>query len=326
MTGMAPRIRERLRCPACGGGLADAAERLLCQNTACERAYPVVRGVPVLIDDDTSVMRTGDYLPGSDQVVTPARQPGPRSALRRLAARLYARLPSVTRNVDSRENYRRFAEALRGERDHPLVLIVGGREVGQGMDDLLAESDLEFIETDIDFGERTRIVCDGHQLPFADGSVDGVVVQAVLEHVLDPILCVAEIHRVLSPRGVVYAETPFLFRRHGGPYDFTRFTFLGHRRLFRRFEEIHSGVALGPGSAMAVVYTGFLLTLTRRRAVRALLRIFGILTSFWWKYLDPVLVRNDVSFDVAGGFAFIGRRSESILADRDLIRGYRGLR
>jgi SAM-dependent methyltransferase len=198
--------------------------------------------------------------------------------------------------------------------------------VGKGLANLLATDVLEFVETDIDYGPRTQIVCDAHQLPFETASMDGVIVQAVLEHVLDPQMCVAEIHRVLKPDGLVYAETPFLYRRHGGPFDFTRFTFLGHRRLFRRFTEVASGVAVGPAVGLALSYTGFLLSLSTNRLVRAGLRVFGRLTSFWLKYLDPWLVSRDAALDAAAGLFFLGRRSESTLSDRDLIAGFRGLR
>ncbi len=84
-----------------------------------------------------------------------------------------------------------------------------------------------------------------------DESFDGVICQAVLEHVLDPYRCVEEIHRVLRPNGLVYAETPFMQQVHGGTHDFTRFTHLGHRRLFRKFAEVDSGVVCGPGMALA---------------------------------------------------------------------------
>ena len=45
---------------------------------------------------------------------------------------------------------------------------------------------------------RTQRVCDGHDLAFQDQSIDAVIVQALLEHVLDPQRCVAEIHRVFK--------------------------------------------------------------------------------------------------------------------------------
>jgi SAM-dependent methyltransferase len=325
LTDLGDRARAALRCPACGGALEQDPEVLTCREESCGQVYPVVREVPVLIDERRSLLRLEDYLNAGDRVMTSADATETRSPLRRMARAFYRRLPDISTNIAARENYRTFGDLLRQRSGRPLVLVVGGREVGRGMDDLLAEPDIEFIETDIDFGDNTRLVCDAHQLPFADGSVDGVVVQAVLEHVLDPHACVAEIHRVLSPDGLVYAETPFLYRRHGGPFDFTRFTFLGHRRLFRHFEEITSGVTGGPGSALALMYTGFLLSLTRRRSLRAGLRVFGILTSFWLKYLDRRLSRDDSALDVAFGLAFLGRRSESTLSDRDLIRAYRGL-
>jgi ubiquinone/menaquinone biosynthesis C-methylase UbiE len=53
-------------------------------------------------------------------------------------------------------------------------------------------------------------VCDAHHLPFQIESFDGVIVQAVLEHVFDPNRYVEEIHRVLKMDAVVYAETPFI--------------------------------------------------------------------------------------------------------------------
>lgn len=314
-----------LRCPACAGRLAAAAGAFRCVEAACAREYPVVQGVPILVDESRSLLRIADYRDRERVLV--ADGDGRRSGWRALAARLYGLIPDVADNPASAANYARFANALRARGGTPRVLVVGGREVGQGMQSLLETHGIELVETDIDFGPRTRLVCDAHQLPFADASFDGLVIQAVLEHVLDPWACVEEIHRVLRPDGLVYAETPFLYRRHGGPFDFTRFTFLGHRRLFRRFREEAAGAAVGPGVALALGYTGFLLALSRRRAVRAFLRVFGRLTSFWLKYVDrALLLRNDACLDAAAGFYFLGRRSDDTLPDRELIRQFRGMR
>ncbi len=313
-----------LRCPACGAPLATRADGFACTGAGCGREYPVVQGVPILVDESRSLLRIADYRDRERVLV--AGGDGRRSGWRALAGRLYALIPDVADNPASAANYARFAAALTARGGTPRVLVVGGREVGQGMQTLLQNRGIELVETDIDFGPRTRLVCDAHQLPFADASFDGLVIQAVLEHVLDPWACVGEIHRVLRPDGLVYAETPFLYRRHGGPFDFTRFTFLGHRRLFRRFREEAAGAAVGPGVALALGYTGFLLALSRRRPVRAFLRVFGRLTSFWLKYVDRALLRNDAALDAAAGFYFLGRRSEETLPDRELIRQFRGMR
>ncbi|WP_024287667.1 Trm112 family protein [Cellulomonas sp. KRMCY2] len=54
-----PWVREILRCPACGSTLADRAAadgspELVCESAACARAYPVRRGIPVLLVDEAA--------------------------------------------------------------------------------------------------------------------------------------------------------------------------------------------------------------------------------------------------------------------------------
>jgi hypothetical protein len=130
-------------------------------------------------------------------------------------------------------------------------------------------------------------------------------------------------HRVLKPAGLVYAETPFMQQVHMGRYDFTRFTALGHRRLFRRFEEISAGIAVGPGSALGWSLAYFLSSFARNKRSRRLLSAFGRVLFFWLRSFDAVLTTDSAS-DAAGGFYFLGRRSDQTLPDRDLIKQYSG--
>jgi hypothetical protein len=58
------------------------------------------------------------------------------------------------------------------------VLILGGHVAGEGMEVVLGSPHLEFVETDVQFGPRGALICDGHDLPFADATFDGVIVQA----------------------------------------------------------------------------------------------------------------------------------------------------
>ena len=183
---------------------------------------------------------------------------------------------------------------------------------------------IEFVESDVSFGPRTTLICDAHDIPFEDRFPDGVIVQAVLEHVADPYRCSEEIHRVLKDKGVVYAETPFMQQVHGGQYDFTRFTHIGHRRLFRRFEEIDSGAACGPGMALAWSYQYFLLSFSTSRRWRAVIHLFAGLTSFYLKYVDHYLIDKPGTLDAASSFYFMGRKSGRDLSDRKLIKLYRG--
>ena len=98
---------------------------------------------------------------------------------------------------------------------------------------------------------------------------------------------------------------------HEGRYDFCRFTHLGHLRLFRHFEAIDSGVACGPGMALAWSWRYFLLSLTRSRRVRGLLTAIASYTSFWLKYLDRALVRRGPAYRCGLRHVFSGTQGRS---------------
>jgi uncharacterized protein YbaR (Trm112 family) len=307
------RVRAMLECVRCYAPLQIDESHCVCPK--CQTSYPICDGIPVLIDDSTSLFRTENFTQRKATFFKP------RSNVKRLLARS---LPEISHNIRARANYRKFAELLLATSNRPIVLVIGGSVPGKGMDEILTSGEIEFVETDVSFGPRTGLICDAHQLPFSAGSFDGVLVQAVLEHVLDPSRCVEEIHRVLNHRGLVYAETPFMQQVHGREYDFTRFTHLGHRRLFRGFEEIDSGAACGPGMALAWAYTYFLLSFAKSRIVRAMVVAFARLTAFWIKYFDYLIIDTPAALDAASAYYFIGRKSAKCQADRELIRQYRG--
>jgi hypothetical protein len=113
---------------------------------------------------------------------------------------------------------------------------------------------------------------------------------------------------------------------HLGKYDFTRFTHLGHRRLFRDFDEIESGQVSSAGTALAWSLTSFFTSFANSRRTRVITYVVGRMLFGWLKYLDPILARHAGSWDSASGFYFFGSRAESIVSDTEILRGYRGLR
>jgi SAM-dependent methyltransferase len=272
-----------------------------------------------LINEERSIFTIDDFVKGHDTTfhLHPSRA-------NRLLGRLMDILPSIGHSIGAKENYERFGRLLLDETPQPIVLVVGGSIMGFGMDALTRYTSIELVATDVSFGPSTRIICDAHDIPFADGTFDGVVVQATLEHVVDPYRCVDEVRRVLKPRGLVYAETPFMQQVHMGAYDFTRFTHSGHRRLFRHFSEISSGPICGPGMALAWSYQYFLLSFVTSRWLRGLVRAFCSLTAFYLKYADRFLMNKKGAIDSASGFYFMGRKDERIFVDRDLVGYYRG--
>jgi hypothetical protein len=104
--------------------------------------------------------------------------------------------------------------------------------------------------------------------------------------------------------------------------DFTRFTRRSHRRLSRRFTEVGSGAAGGPGMALAWSYRYFLLSLSRSKRVRTILDAFARTTSFFLPCLDRRILSNPRSPDAASGFYFIRQKSDTVLPDRELMRLY----
>lgn len=301
-------------CPSCRSSLVSDGKRLNC--TGCQAGYPVLRGIPIVIDEARSVFTIADYVHDSHDAAPPLRP----SWLRRLRSLT----PSIGANWKSAANYQRYAKLITDNHDAPRVLVLGGRILGQGSSVLANDQRIELVETDVALGPRVRLICDAHDLPFADATFDGVVIQAVLEHVCDPARCVEEIHRVLKPAGLVYAETPFMQQVHGLAWDFTRFTDLGHRRLFRRFEEIDRGACCGPGMALAWSIQYFLLSFSRNAKVNGVLRVLSELTTWWLKHVDRFVIDSPGSQDAASGYYFLGRRSEQVLADRELLKLFRG--
>jgi SAM-dependent methyltransferase/uncharacterized protein YbaR (Trm112 family) len=316
---LSEELRAQLRCPVCRGTLESEDGRLVCRAPACRTSFPVVEGIPVLINDRNSVFSMDDFVGRRD--TTFHLQPG---RLERLVHGVMDRLPAIGESVGSASNYARYAQCLLDVAPAPRVLVIGGSILGQGMEALTTNPAIQFVATDVSFGPFTSLICDAHDIPFADETFDGVIVQAVLEHVVDPRRCVEEIRRVLKNRGVVYAETPFMQQVHMGRYDFTRFTHSGHRRLFRDFDEIASGPVCGPGMALAWSYQYFFLSFTTSKALRAVVRAFTALTSFYLKYFDYYLIHKPAAFDAASGYYFIGQKEGRTLSDRQLVAYYKG--
>ena len=312
---LSAHVQAGLICPACKANLQTRGDELTCTNSACAVTYPVLSGIPILIAPSLSTFDASDC--------TKAESPGgsPAASWRETIQKM---VPRISLNVAARENYRKFHDRLLQWSNRPLVLVIGGAHLGEGMEELVRDQRTEFVETDIVATGRTRIVSDAHVLPFASGLFDGVIIQAVLEYLLEPARSVAEIHRVLKPGGFVYSEMPFMQQVHGGMYDFTRLTHLGHRVLYRQFSHIDSGACGGPGMALAWSLQYFLLSFASGQASRNAVKVLTRCCFFWLKYFDRYLAAKGGGLDAAAGTYFLGRKSEQELSNRELIQFYRG--
>ena len=310
---MPVEIRDILVCPICKSRITATETSCSCTSQTCRAVFPIVNSVPILINEQHSIFRIKDFTAD-----------GSREEKRRFTLRdiLKSLVPSITHNWVAGNNFSHLARLISSRSKAATILIVGAGEMGEGLEQLVRAPNVTIVETDVYIGRNTTLVADGHDLPFANQSVDAVVVQAVLEHVLDPFQCVEEIYRVLKLGGIVYAETPFLYPVHLGPNDFMRFSQSGHRRLFRRFGQIDAGVVGGPGMALAVSLRSFVRSLSASRLVDVFATLAIPFLVFWLKYLDYFLISKPHVADYAAGTFFLGVKSDAVLPDSEIIEGH----
>lgn len=298
-----------LRCPRSGDVLVrEGAESL---RAPSGQTYPILHGKPVLVDFSDSVLTEDEVM------ATKAHSQITRKNYNGLTARI-KRLVSPEKKATARNVSRLIADLETLGRPARL-LVIGGGSVGQGMAPIYDHPGIEIYSFDIYDSPNVQFIADGHHLPLPDDHFDAVIIQAVLEHVLQPAQVAAEIWRVLRPGGLVYAETPFMQQVHEGPYDFTRFTESGHRYLFRNFDMIASGASGGPGVQFmwSVDYLARSLFRSRKAGKAAKLAFF------WTQYLDRI-IPDDYAQDAASGVFFYGSKAAQPIQPREIISYYKG--
>lgn len=303
-----------LRCPCNRKALLSFTPRgLLCTQEGCEHAeldnaFTIVGEVPLLVSEihcDT-VYDTNKQL---------EYVPRPYARLAWLQSLILGTSSATKRNCE------RFVSLLNASTKSPKVLVIGSGEKGSGTDLLWNNKNIIIHGIDIYLSETVDVVCDAHYLPFADGAYDGVWIQAVLEHVVEPNVVAAEIFRVLKDGGIIYAETPFMQQVHEGAYDFNRFTVLGHRYLFRAFELIDMGGNKGPEVVLAWSLRYLFWSLTRSRMIG---RCVALACGFLLRPLEPFISARSMH-DAASGVFFLGRKvAENKLSHKELVSLYRG--
>jgi SAM-dependent methyltransferase len=303
--------RQQFVCPVDKSPMHESGANLVCANGG--HVYPIVNEIPVLINEAESVFRISDYT-ASDAYGDASgyggsldSSSGLKKAYRRFARRL-SEAPVPGYNFD-------FISKILAEIPEAKILAIGSG-------DRQYRGDVTY--TDVAFAKGISCICDSHDIPYPDKSFDAVVADSVLEHVCDPQRCVSEFMRILKPGGFVFASTPFLQPVHMGAYDFTRFTYLGHRRLFRHFDEIDSGPCGGPVYSGIHLFREQLLCLTDNHRAQTLLRLIGLLLTYPLRHLDRSFSKTSQSYNSSCAFFFLGRMREAPIPDRDLLKMFRG--
>lgn len=283
--------RGLLVCPGTRESLRLAGDRLEDLNGATR--YRVVNGVPVLLTDSERVSR---YLEsqGGDMVaeyVKPSR-----ARLREVWVHLVNRVGDMR----SPESGGAFQSIFAGLTDGALCISVGGGPT---------RAHPALVNVNIGPFPNVDIVADAYELPYADGVVDAIHCEAVLEHLEYPDVAVREMHRVLRTGGKVFAATPFLQAFHGYPDHFQNFSLTGHVRLFERagFSILSAGTCVGPSFAMRDLFGNYLRKCLPSTLGKSAMAIWSIAT-LPLLYLDRLLNRRPRSADIASTTFVLGAK------------------
>ncbi len=167
----------------------------------------------------------------------------------------------------------------------------------------------DVVTVDMMPGRGVDIVADIHHVPLSDAFADCVVCTGTLEHVRDPRQVIAEIHRIVKPGGLVHIDVPFIQGYHPDPTDYWRFTLDGLRLLCEDFEELASGVHIGPTCGMVWIIREWANSLSSNRYASNLILIPTAVLTAPLKYIDYLLLRAKRAHHVASAVFFRGRKA-----------------
>ena len=307
-------IKNLLRCPRSGCSLVQEGDSFvsLTNKNLTTSCYQSLGGQPILINFDDSVLDQNEIFSREGGSVIQRRQGEIRSFIK-------LRLLNPDANSLANRLAGEFAHKLKIKAKKPRLLIIGGGEKGMGTDVFYDDPDIQVIAFDIYASPLTHFIADAHHIPLETESVDGVWIQYVLEHVLEPWKVAREINRVLSDNGLVYSETPFLQQVHEGAYDFVRFTHSGHRWLYRDFKEIESGVSMGAGVQLLSTLEHIVRGVFRSRAFGQAVKL-----SLFWLRLVEKIIPVRYNHDNASSFYFFGTKANESLTPKDIVTYYKG--
>ena len=302
----------QLKCP-CNkkSDLKLEGNRLLCSVASChhnkyKNGFAVENGTPYLIsthycDTVCSALPNTKYVERSSKYWQMIKK------------------SFVKVNKISTKNARVFLDRLLLKSKNPKILIIGSAEIGTGTNLFLNNPGIEIVGLDIYRTEFVNVVADAHYLPFNETTFDGVWIQAVLEHVINPNLVADEIHRVLKTDGLVYSEIPFMQPVHEGAFDFTRYTLPGHRYLFKKFNLIDCGVLDGSSEAFTWALKYWLMATIKSRLIANI-----ISQSLYRLILFPLslLTETRKNIDFFSGSYFMGEKSLVEVTQSEAVATY----
>lgn len=204
---LAARVRERLRCPACGGRLEPSGVGLGCEGCATKYEPAASGALDLRLRAERSCaleLRLGAPAPDAGELALGplAHNPDPEVAFGDLA--LPRHLGAALRSWFPRA---RAAQSL------ALDLGCGSASTRASCE----RADFTWVGLDLR-SSHAPLLGDAHALPFADQSFGLVLSLATLEHLRHPQVALREVRRVLEPGGAFLGSVAFLEPFHSESY------------------------------------------------------------------------------------------------------------
>lgn len=303
-----------------GASLGEMNGKYFCKSSDCEYTiayggFQVSRGKPVFINFKKcdSVCHESDYSERSEAYTNRPRR---LTVIREMILKI------IGGGGISQSNCKRFIAELKKNVEKPSILIIGSGTAGNGTELLYRDDAIGRIGIDIYATSTVDYIADAHFLPFKNESFDGVWIQAVLEHVLWPVVVVSEMNRVLKPKGLIYSEIPFMQQVHEGAYDFQRYTPTGHVAIYCKNIIVSSGVLGGPGDSFTWSVRYLIWALSRSRSIARILS----LPLRWVMMFVDFIIPEKYKYDNCTGSFVLARKPDGPYQTtaRELIRFYAG--
>ncbi|MBN1254707.1 MAG: methyltransferase domain-containing protein [Deltaproteobacteria bacterium] len=303
-----PLLSQILCCPECGGDLLFKSHSIVCKQ--CSKKYEInyinEKPIPVLLSSQ------------SDCIVSPEEDadglPKKPTLLNRIAHILWPPEPArfygdLQRKFNTKNYHRGVEEFIK--RYHPkdknetvLIDLGGGKRRLKNY----------IINIDVFASSEVDVIADARFLPLRSMSIDGAILQSVLEHVAQFEDVLRQSYRVLKFDGLIFCEVPFYYPVHAEA-DFARFTkkmltFLLEKSGFS-VEEFR--ITMGPFSALSLscrVILSAILSMGYKKLFTAWYILIGWLT-FWLRYLDIFYPRNQIVEYIMPSFYIVARKGRS---------------
>ena len=195
MSSVSEELLEILRCPRSGQRLVVDGDRLLSEDR--QHSYNFEKGIPDLRVPPKRLMIDMPWIEPWEEIdAMMFERPPP------------LRAPDIPADVDPYK-----ASVLGPEGRGRLTLEIGCGE--RDSEPFFYARGYRYVATDVEVrGAGPDLMCDAHNLPFQNESFDVYYSRAVYEHLMCPLLALAEAQRVLRPGGTIMCACAFIYGFH----------------------------------------------------------------------------------------------------------------